>query len=90
MIKKTILKNDCEGNATGKEENGVPTGISEDLHIFLTHKNSEFVRGYIYYRNQEISILDHYMYQSLQLGDSCYDSISVIHVSSDPFRDSPC
>lgn len=54
--------------------------------LFLTHtRGNNFIRGYLYYDNKEIPILDHRTYVSLQIENYAYDNISVVRLEQDPF-----
>lgn len=55
------------------------------VNIFLTHSDQDFIRGFLYYNNKEIPVLDHRTYASLQLGQYAYDNISVLKLPENPF-----
>jgi hypothetical protein len=58
----------------------------KEVSIFLTHCEKEFVRGFLYYDNKEFAVLEHRTYSTLQIEDFCYDNISVIRLSENPFQ----
>ena len=76
MLQKTIQRTDLPNELAIS---------NHDMRIFLTHKNDEFIRGYLYFNDKEISVLDHRIFQSLQIEKFCFDSISVIKLASNPF-----
>ena len=55
------------------------------VDLFLTHVEDKFVRGFLYYDNKEIPILDHRTYYSLQIEEFAYDNIAVVRLREDPF-----
>ena len=57
----------------------------KSVDIFLTHIEDKFVRGFLYYDNKEIPILDHRSYYSLQIEQYAYDNIAVVRLNQDPF-----
>jgi hypothetical protein len=54
------------------------------MDMILTHSENGFIRGFLYYDNKEFAISDHRTYVSLQIGEFCYDNISVIRMSENP------
>jgi hypothetical protein len=76
MLQKTIQRTDLPNELVTS---------NHDIRIFLTHKNDDFIRGYLYFNNKEILVLDHRVFQSLQIEKFCFDSISVIKLASNPF-----
>jgi hypothetical protein len=70
------------------------------IHIKTNHKNKEielnitfrkddnyynFIRGFLYVDNKEISITDYKCYQSMQIKKYCYDNLNAVRLPNNIF-----
>lgn len=57
----------------------------KEVSVILTHSETKFIRGFLYYNGKEHEVIDHIMYSSLQIEDYAYDNISGIQLNENPF-----
>lgn len=83
-------KNLCACVSKKSVKNGDYTIIHEalicqtkDIDTFITYKDKEFVRGFLYIDGKEYPILHCYTYASLQIEQYCYDNIAGIRLPDD-------
>ena len=57
--------------------------------IIITYSDKTLIRGFLYYNNKEFVVNDSRTYASLQVGEWCYDNITVVRLLENPFLESP-
>ena len=52
-----------------------------DIEIFLTMKNGELIRGYLYQYGIEYEVKQYVLYKSIQMGSWAYDMLGICYYS---------